>query len=56
MAECRHGLGAHACALVGIGMPLSSSAAVRRHDPGRGLGGSRVVASPVDAGPRARDQ
>jgi hypothetical protein len=33
-------LQAHACALVGIGMPLSSSAAVRRHDPGRGLGGS----------------
>ena len=40
MAELWHGLGAHACALVGIGMPLSSSAAVRRHDPGRGLGGS----------------
>jgi hypothetical protein len=32
-------LEAHTCAFVGIGMPLSSSAAVRRHDPGRGLGG-----------------
>jgi hypothetical protein len=41
-------------ALVGIGMPLSSSAAVRRHDPGRGFRWAWVVASPVDAGPRAR--
>lgn len=32
-------LEAHAYELVGIGMPLSSSAEVRRHDPGRGLGG-----------------